>query len=168
MDLTWWQFGLTTLTALTVGGILQWFLTLKFQKKKVKHEAEIIEHQAEKGEQEVNLSVQSVAAAQIQSAQNLVEMYKQGISDIKELSEQKEAILKEKLDKFEKLVNELKLSDERKAQVIESQSRQIKTLERLTNQLRLEMEAVKSQAVENCEFCKFKDECQKYLAKQQQ
>lgn len=147
------QFIITIVTSLTVGGIITNLLTIRYQKNKVKSEAD--------------QSAQTVIDMQIKSAQELIQMYKDGMDSIKALSDQREVQLKTKLSELEVNIKEVKTENEKLKELTEVQAKQLDQLRHTQNQLKLQLESFKSQQNTQCEICEFKSGCNKYIAKKE-
>lgn len=104
---------------------------------------------------------------ELTNSRNLIEMYKTALEDQKKLSEQSESDYVKKIKEYDQRLAEYQseLNEYEKRY-----SRQEKIIEELTrNQLRLKLEIqnIQLQSIENCDSCSFKATCEKYKAKKE-
>lgn len=149
-----WLALVTFLGGLVPGGVVTFFMTLKYQRKRVIQEVRQVEYSSDKT---LIDNIQATVDIQIKNAEHLIEMYKKGMSDLTEIHNQREDQYKQKIDDLQKQVNTLQhTNDELDKKVIE--------LTDLVNKFKLEVESVRRLTNRNCDFCEFKDHCQKRAA----
>lgn len=140
------------ITLATTGGIVGWFIKAKYIGK---HEAAQLDEEVKNNE-----------SLEIRNAEAVIKLYKTALDDVASQCEK----LKDQYETQIRILNEniRKLESESKeyAEQIKSQSTTIDTLTRNQIKLKLDLMAIKSQSLSDCDTCEFKSSCEKFKAKQ--
>lgn len=139
------------IATLTTGGIVGWFVGFRYLKTREQAKAKQEVEQAE--------------GLELTNTRELINLYKQALSDVKSLSKQTETEYADRVKQYEKRLEELSCKLSVYETNFKEQEATIDNLTRSQLKLKLEIMSVKNQSISNCSDCSFIDTCEKYKAK---
>lgn len=135
------------------GGLIKTLLTIRTLKKKEKYEADKLKEE--------------VDSNSIKNANDVINLYKRALEDVKNLNESKELELNRKIKEQDKKLADYSKKINDQNSIIANQNKLLNEMKRNQIKLQLDVENLKKQSLENCELCAFAESCLKKSAKEQ-
>lgn len=139
------------IATLTTGGVIGTIGTWKYQKRK--------------NEAQTQTEENSAKASELTNANQIIQLYKTALEDLKALTHQNEEAYTNKIKILETKQNEALRQLEEYKNALKEYERKVEELTKVQLKLKLEVMTVQSQSNSNCELCEFRDGCLKYKAK---
>lgn len=140
----------TILCSLTTGGIISTIISYKY----LRHREEARTKQ----------EIENAESLELNNTRDLIKLYKEALIDQKELNTQTEQKYIKKLEEYSSQLNDCISKLDECKKTIKDQEVTIETLTKNQLKLKLEVQNLHSQSMNNCNECSFKATCDKYKA----
>lgn len=149
-----WQLVLTAVSTLTVGGVITYFIQLWWIKRRTEAETAKQEEEAKQEHHHTTQASHEADTIAIQNAKLIIESYKTGFQDLKNLYEESNKELENRCKKLEDDLQELQKNTHDRIQQLEDEVQSYK--KRLSE--------LEDQLSTKCSSCEYATDCQKRIA----